>query len=264
MVAVDRVSATIRPGTVTGLIGPNGAGKTSLIDAISGFAPSEGTVRLIGDAGGADDLAGLSAVRRARAGVARSFQSLELFEDSTVFENLSVAADPQDLRSYLRDLVRPVNPPFPPEVVRAIIEFQLDEDLHRDVHDLSYGKRRLLAIARAVAMHPSVLLLDEPAAGLSATESAELAEVVRRLAEDWGMTVLVVEHDMNFVMEVCDEVLVLDFGRLIASGPPEEVRSDPAVIAAYLGDEIDDEPVDSSTAVAAATEPVGGGGGGGA
>ena len=259
--AVDRVSATIRPGTVTGLIGPNGAGKTSLIDAISGFTPSEGRVVLTGD-GNERDLAGLSAVRRARAGVARSFQSLELFEDSTVFENLSVAADPQDLRSYLRDLVQPINPPFPPEVVRAIIEFQLDEDLHRDVHDLSYGKRRLLAIARAVAMHPSVLLLDEPAAGLSATESAELAEVVRRLAEDWGMTVLVVEHDMNFVMGVCDEVLVLDFGRLIASGPPEEVRSDPAVIAAYLGDEIDDD-LDLRSPVAVATEPVGGGGAGG-
>jgi len=242
--AVDSVSYRLEPGTVTGLIGPNGAGKTSLIDAISGFAVAEGRVLLAGGddpSAGEQDLSLQSPVRRARAGVARSFQSLELFEDSTVFENLSVAADPQDLRSYVRDLVRPVNPPFPPEVVRAIVEFQLDEDLHRDVRDLSYGKRRLLAIARAVAMHPSVLLLDEPAAGLSATESAELAEVVRRLAEDWGMAVLVVEHDMNFVMEVCDEVMVLDFGRLIAAGPPEEVQSDPAVIAAYLGDELDDE-----------------------
>jgi sulfate-transporting ATPase len=180
-------------------------------------------------------------MRRARAGLARSFQSLELFEDSTVFENLSVAADPQDLRSYVFDLVWPINPPFPPEVVRAVREFQLDQDLHRDVKDLSYGKRRLLAIARAVAMHPSVLLLDEPAAGLSSTESAELSRVVRRLADNWGMAVLVVEHDMNFVMGVCDQVVVLDFGKLIASGSPEQVSSDPAVIAAYLGDETDDE-----------------------
>ena len=133
------------------------------------------------------DLSKWPAVKRARAGLARSFQSLELFDDSTVFENLSVAADPQDFRSYLRDLVWPVNPPLPPEVVRAITEFDLDEDLHRDVQDLSYGKRRLLAIARAVAMHPSVLLLDEPVAGLSSTESTELARVVRRLADDWGM-----------------------------------------------------------------------------
>lgn len=232
VVAVDQVSARLEPGTVTGLIGPNGAGKTSLIDAISGFASSQGQV-MIDDV----DLSKLSATKRARAGVARSFQSLELFEDATVFENLSVAADPQDLGSYVRDLVRPINPPFPPEVVRAVIEFRLDQDLHRDVKDLSYGKRRLLSIARAVAMHPSVLLLDEPAAGLSSSESMELAGVVRRLAQDWGMTVLVVEHDMNFVMGVCDQVMVLDFGRLIASGSPDEVRTNPAVIAAYLGDD---------------------------
>lgn len=234
--AVNNVSYELRPGTVTGLIGPNGAGKTSLIDAISGFAAAEGSV-LVNDL----DISKLSPTRRARSGVARSFQSLELFEDSTVFENLSVAADPQDLRSYLRDLVWPVNPPFPPEVVRAIVEFQLDHDLHRDVKDLSYGKRRLLAIARAVAMHPSILMLDEPAAGLSSSESEELAVVVRRLAEEWGMAVLVVEHDMNFVMGVCDQVMVLDFGNFIAAGPPEDIRSNPAVIAAYLGDETDED-----------------------
>jgi ABC-type branched-subunit amino acid transport system ATPase component/ABC-type branched-subunit amino acid transport system permease subunit len=235
VIAVNNVSSRLEPGTVTGLIGPNGAGKTSLIDAISGFASASGRV-LVDDV----DLSKQSPMKRARAGVARSFQSLELFEDATVFENLSVAADPQDLGSYIRDLVHPVNPPFPPEVVRAIIEFKLDQDLHRDVKDLSYGKRRLLSIARAVAMHPSVLLLDEPAAGLSSAESMELARVVRRLAEDWGMTVLVVEHDMNFVMGVCDQVMVLDFGHLIASGSPESVRSNPAVIAAYLGDEHDE------------------------
>jgi ABC-type branched-subunit amino acid transport system ATPase component/ABC-type branched-subunit amino acid transport system permease subunit len=237
--AVDAVSFELQPGTVTGLIGPNGAGKTSLIDAISGFAPSTGRVA-VDDR----DISNASAVGRVRAGVARSFQSLELFEDSTVFENLSVAADPQDFGSYLRDLVWPVNPPFPPEVVRAIREFQLDEDLHRDVKDLSYGKRRLLAIARAVAMHPSVLLLDEPAAGLSTTESVELGRLVRRLADDWGMAVLVVEHDMNFVMGVCDRIVVLDFGKMIAADTPSRIRTDPAVIAAYLGDELDDDDID--------------------
>ena len=250
VVAVNNVSYRLEPGKVTGLIGPNGAGKTSLIDALSGFAPASGRV-LIDET----DLSDKSATRRARAGLARSFQSLELFEDSTVFENLSVAADPQDLRSYVRDLVRPINPPFPPEVIRAIVEFQLDEDLHRDVKDLSYGKRRLLAIARAVAMHPSVLLLDEPAAGLSSAESVELARVVRRLADDWGMAVLVVEHDMNFVMGVCDDVMVLDFGVMIASGSPDEVRNNPAVIAAYLGDEVDDIEHAEPSAVAS----VGGG-----
>lgn len=248
VVAVDDVSFTLKPGTITGLIGPNGAGKTSLIDAISGFTAAEGRV-LVDD----EDVSKLSPAKRARTGVARSFQSLELFEDATVFENLSVAADPQDLGSYLRDLVAPANPPFPPEVVRAIIEFQLDNDLHRDVKDLSYGKRRLLAIARAVAMHPSVLMLDEPAAGLSTAESEELAEVVRRLANDWGMAVLVVEHDMNFVNEVCDEVVVLDFGRMIASGPPAEIQSDPAVLAAYLGTEADEVEIDLRDEVGSTT-----------
>ena len=229
--AVDDVSFELRPGQVTGLIGPNGAGKTSLIDALSGFTPSSGQV-LLGDL----DLSRQSPTKRARSGVARSFQSLELFEDSTVFENISVAADPQDFGSYIRDLVWPVNPLFPPEVVRAIQEFGLDDDLHRDVRDLSYGKRRLLAIARSVAMHPSVLMLDEPAAGLSSRESRELGRVVRRLADEWGMAILVVEHDMEFVMDVCDDVLVLDFGRQIAAGSPAEIQSDPAVVAAYLGD----------------------------
>jgi ABC-type branched-subunit amino acid transport system ATPase component/branched-subunit amino acid ABC-type transport system permease component len=260
VVAVNNVSYRLEPGTVTGLIGPNGAGKTSLIDAISGFAPADGRVLIDNE-----DISKLSPTRRARSGVARSFQSLELFEDSTVFENLSVAADPQDLGSYLRDLVWPVNPPFPPEVVRAVVEFQLDHDLHRDVKDLAYGKRRLLAIARAVAMHPSILMLDEPAAGLSSAESEELAVVVRRLAEEWGMAVLVVEHDMNFVMGVCDQVMVLDFGTLIAAGSPDAVRSDPAVIAAYLGDETDDPDVDDDepppSDVAAATAITAAGGG---
>jgi sulfate-transporting ATPase len=254
VVAVDDVSFSLEPGTVTGLIGPNGAGKTSLIDAVSGFTTAQGVVRL-DDV----DLSKRPAVKRARAGISRSFQSLELFEDSTVFENLSVAADPQDLRSYVRDLVRPVNPKFPPEVVRAIIEFKLDQDLHRDVKDLSYGKRRLLAIARAVAMHPSVLMLDEPAAGLSSAESVELAAVVRRLAADWGIAVLVVEHDMNFVMGVCDTVLVLDFGKLIASGSPQAVRADPAVVAAYLGVAVD-EAVESDRAAESTPATVAGGG----
>ncbi|MDA3025527.1 MAG: branched-chain amino acid ABC transporter permease/ATP-binding protein [Actinomycetota bacterium] len=235
--AVDHVGFTIEPGTICGLIGPNGAGKTSLIDALTGFtSTAEGRVR-VGDV----DITSMGATGRVQSGMARSFQSLELFDDTTVFENLSVAADPQNIGAYFRDLVWPVLPKFGPEVVRAIEEFNLDEDLHREVSDLSYGKRRLLAIARSVAMHPSVLLLDEPAAGLSSVESAELARVVRRLADEWGMSILLVEHDMNFVMGVCDKVVVIDFGVKIAEGTPSEVRNDQAVIAAYLGQQTDED-----------------------
>jgi sulfate-transporting ATPase len=231
--AVDSVSLRVRPGKITGLIGPNGAGKTTLIDAIGGFTrTTAGTISLDGV-----NISGWSPVRRARAGLGRSFQSLELFEDSSVLDNLRTASDGHDKVSYLRDLVYPINPPLSSEALSASAEFGLDEDLDRLVEDLPYGRRRLLAIARAVASQPSVLLLDEPAAGLGDVETAELAHVVRRLASEWGMGVLLVEHDMSFVMAVCDEIVVLDFGRKISEGVPDQVRNDPAVIAAYLGEE---------------------------
>ena len=240
VVAVSDVSFTVSPGKILGLIGPNGAGKTTLIDAVTGFtALKAGTVRL-----GSRDLTSRSVVSRARAGLSRSFQSLELFEDMTVLDNLRAAADPQDVRSYVSDPFVPRNPPLPAELVAAIREFDLEADLRRAVEDLPYGRRRLLAIARAVATKPSILLLDEPAAGLGDHESAELAHLVRRLADDWGIGILLVEHDMNFVMSVCDEVAVLDFGRRISLGLPDEIRNDPAVIAAYLG--ADDGSADES------------------
>jgi ABC-type branched-subunit amino acid transport system ATPase component/branched-subunit amino acid ABC-type transport system permease component len=229
--AVDDVTLEVRPGQILGLIGPNGAGKTSFIDAVTGFTKfSEGRLWL-----GDSDITTWSPAKRARAGLGRSFQSLELFEDSTVLENLRVASDPREWVSYLRDLVYPVNPPLSAEVVTAIREFGFEDSLDRTVEDLSYGERRLLAIARAIAAGPSVLLLDEPAAGLGDAETAELARLVKRMAEDFGVAVLLVEHDMNLVMGICDELVVLEFGRTIAAGEPAEVRGDPAVIAAYLG-----------------------------
>ncbi|MCL3818609.1 branched-chain amino acid ABC transporter permease/ATP-binding protein [Aeromicrobium wangtongii] len=243
--AVCEVSLSVRPGSIVGLIGPNGAGKTSFIDAVTGFTKaSSGRLRL-DDV----DISGWSAVRRARAGMGRSFQSLELFEDSTVMENLRTASDPRDRFSYFRDLFAPVNPPLPAAALVATREFGFSDKTDRYVASLSYADRRLLAIARAVASEPSVLMLDEPAAGLGQVESAELASLVRRLADEWGMGILLVEHDMDFVMSVCDEIVVLDFGQKISEGRPETVRHDAAVIAAYLGSsEPDDEPVDEPVA----------------
>ncbi|MER5182412.1 branched-chain amino acid ABC transporter permease/ATP-binding protein [Streptomyces sp. NPDC002896] len=232
VVAVDGLSLDVQPGRVVGLIGPNGAGKTSAIDAVTGFTrAASGTVRL-----GDRDVTRLPVHRRAAAGLSRSFQSLELFEDMTVLDNLYAACDRPGPWAYLTDLVRPGSRPLPAQVLVVVKEFGLQGSLDRPVGDLSYGERRLLAIARAVATSPSVLLLDEPAAGLSDDETQELAHLVRRLAEEWGMGVLLVEHDVDMVMSVCDEVVVLDFGRRICVGTPEEVRRDPAVRAAYLGD----------------------------
>jgi sulfate-transporting ATPase len=247
-VAVNSVSLQLRPGKVTGLIGPNGAGKTTLIDAVTGFTRMrEGSIMLDGK-----PITKWSVARRARAGVGRSFQSLELFEDSSVLDNLRVASDTQSLWVYASDLIRPKTPPLSGIVVSAIKEFGLEDDLDRKVSDLPYGKRRLLAIARAVAMRPQVLLLDEPAAGLGGVESGELANLVRRLASEWGMAILLVEHDVNFVMSICDDVVVLDFGREISRGAPSKVRADPAVIASYLGEDTEAALEPQAAAVAGA------------
>lgn len=236
--AVDNVSFTVNPGEVVALIGPNGAGKSTCIDAITGFVKSTGRITLDGK-----DITRLHAFRRARLGMGRSFQSLELFESLTVRDNLLIAADEGNWTTYAWDLVAPKRPALGALALAAVREFGLETDLETRVDDLPYGKRRLVAVARAMAGEPSVLLLDEPAAGLGDEETAEFEHVIRRIA-GWGVAVLLVEHDMKLVMGVSDQVVVMETGKLLAVGTPQEVRTNPTVVEAYLGRGVDSaEPV---------------------
>lgn len=261
---LNGVSLSVRPGQVVGLIGPNGAGKTTMIDVITGYvAPRSGSVKL-GDV----SLRGRRAHQRARAGIARSYQSLELFDDLSVLENLLIASERCRWWHYLRDPFFPGKSRVTEALAHAIDAFGLREVLDRLPTELPYGQRRLVAIARAVAAEPSVLLLDEPAAGLSQPEREELGELVRYLADRRGIAVMLIEHDVEMVLKLCDEVVALDFGRVIAQGPPDQMRSDEALIASYLGrsedhaDEVDadgatgDDTSDSAEPAGAATSRV--------
>ncbi len=236
VVAVDDVSLVVKPGEIVGLIGPNGAGKTTIIDAVTGFVKTtSGAIAL-------DDrrINGWSATKRARQGLRRSFQSLELFEDISIEDNIRVGTATGSAMSWVTDLIWPGTHALGPTAVSAIHEFDLERHLHQIPDELPYGRRRLVGIARAVASGPSVVMLDEPAAGLDETESRELATLIRRLADDRGMAVLLVEHDVGLVMSTCDRIVVIDFGRVIASGTPAEVRANDAVRDAYLGSADDD------------------------
>ena len=246
VIALDDVSLTVRPGEILGLIGPNGAGKTTLIDATTGMTRRY-TGRILFNG---KPLEKLSATSRARLGIGRSFQSLELFEDLNVIDNLRAASDQPRWHNYATDLVIPRTSALPAAVVAAIREFDLVEELHRKPRELPFGRRRLVGIARAVAYQPSVLLLDEPASGLDDRESRELVTLLRRLADEWKFAILLVEHNMSVVMSVSDRVHALDFGKTIATGSPDTVRADPAVLSAYLGVE---EPGAAESASATAT-----------
>ena len=229
--ALQDVSLEVAPGEIHGVIGPNGAGKTTLIDAVTGFVTAgRGSVSI-----GGDDITRWPARRRAAAGVSRSFQSLELFEDLTILENIAVACERPGPARYLLDLLHPGRIRLTGSAMEALRDFNLADSLDKKPGEVSFGQRKIVAIARAMASAPAVILLDEPAAGLDDHEAGELSGVIVRLARDWGVGVLLVEHKVDMVMSISDRITVLEGGRILATGTAAQVATNPAVVDAYLG-----------------------------
>jgi branched-chain amino acid transport system ATP-binding protein len=213
--ALKGVNIAVPPGEIRGLIGPNGAGKSTLIDVLSGRAQSwSGAVKMFGN-----DIGAMSAQQRRRSGLARSFQRTNIFPDLTVIDQLEIAARTAET----------------PNIDEIMSELTLTALAHKRAADTSYGDQRRLDLALALIGRPKILLLDEPAAGLSIKESLDLAHNLRDLAARWGVTVLLVEHDMEVVFSICDRITVLHLGGTLAEGTPNEIREIPEVITAYLG-----------------------------
>lgn len=227
--AVDSFTMHVDRGAVVGLIGPNGAGKTTFIDALTGFTPSTGTVVFDGNS-----IDGMPPHQRAQHGLSRTFQSLELFEDLTVRENLLTASARHRWWSVVTDLLLPRRAVDDDNLTWVLDLLGLNEVSDKLPGELSHGKRKLVSVARALIARPKLLLLDEPAAGLSSSESLSFGSELTKL-RDAGITIFLVDHDMGLVLSTCDHIYVLEFGSLIAEGSPAEIRRDARVISAYLG-----------------------------
>jgi branched-chain amino acid transport system ATP-binding protein len=235
--ALDGVSLDVAPGSITALIGPNGAGKTSAFNAISGFyKPRTGTVRLDGR-----DITSVPARARAGLGLARTFQNIALFRGMTVLDNIKLGRHAHLKTNVLDALLyygraRREEMELRAEIERDVIDFlELDHIRNVPVAILPYGLQKKVELARALAMRPRILMLDEPVAGMNREETEDMARAILDVRDEWGVTVLLVEHDMGMVMDISDHVCVLNFGRRIAAGTPAEVRADEEVIRAYLG-----------------------------
>ena len=230
--AVKDVSFTCRPGEILGMIGPNGAGKTTVFNLITGFiAPSRGRVRFEGR-----DISETSATEICRLGIARTFQGIRLFKHMTVLENVWLGQNHRVKHGFLARLAgRETELTLKREVEALLEEFHLNSKRDHRAGDLPFGEMRRLEICRALATSPKLVLLDEPAAGLSPVETEQLIADLRRLPKR-GLSVVIIEHDMNVALGLSDRVVVLNFGERIAMGPPDEVKRNPDVINAYLGD----------------------------
>lgn len=235
--AVDDFEVTIEKGQLYGLIGPNGAGKTTVFNLLTGvYKPSEGIITLDGR-----NITGLKTIEINKAGIARTFQNIRLFKDLSVLDNVKAGLHNHYKYSTFAGILRMPNY-F--KIEKAMIEkamellkvFELDEEADYLAANLPYGKQRKLEIARALATEPKLLLLDEPAAGMNPNETKELMDTIRFVRDNFDMTILLIEHDMKLVSGICEELTVLNFGRILAQGSTGKVLNDPQVITAYLGE----------------------------
>lgn len=235
--AVSNLNLSVEEGSLVGLIGPNGAGKTTVFNMISGMVrPSEGSILFAGE-----DTTRLPAHAVTRRGLARTFQNIRLFSDLTVLANVKIAHHKHVKYGFLKALSHVGIKEEEEEIAHSsmrLLEFLgLEDKADQVAGNLPYGEQRLLEIARALATKPRLLLLDEPAAGMNPNETVELMELIRRIREEFSVTIFLIEHDMNLVMGICEYITVLDYGMTIAEGTPEEIRTNRRVIKAYLGEE---------------------------
>ena len=234
--ALEGFEIKIEPKEIVGLIGPNGAGKTTVFNLLTGvYHPTEGSIELEGK-----NIVGKKTYDITSSGIARTFQNIRLFRDMSVLDNVKVAMNGQMKYSVLSGMLR--LPAYwkeekrVDEKARELLRVMNLEDLaDSNAKNLPYGQQRKLEIARALAANPKILLLDEPAAGMNPTETLELRETIKSIREQFQIAILLIEHDMSFVMGICERLVVLDYGKIIAAGLPDEVRKDEKVITAYLG-----------------------------
>ena len=235
--AVDELSMKIEKGGLAGLIGPNGAGKTTAFNMLTGvYRPTDGGIRL-----GGQNLVGKKPHEICKMGVARTFQNIRLFPKLTVLDNVKVGLHNQVTYNLVESMLhlgsyRKKEQEMDRRALEILKVFDLDREAGNLAANLPYGKQRKLEIARALATDPKLLLLDEPAAGMNPNETGELMDTIRLVREKYGVTILLIEHDMKLVQGICEYLYVLNFGKLLAEGTPKEVLNDPAVIKAYLGD----------------------------
>ena len=236
--AVSNVDLEIKEGELVGLIGPNGAGKTTVFNLLTGvYEPTEGTIIFKGQ-----KINGLAPYKISHRGIARTFQNIRLFGDLSVIDNVKIAYHQHVSYNILSGILRlPNYYKGEKEIYQKAYDLLKIFDLHEKENELAknlpYGQQRRLEIARALATKPSLLLLDEPAAGMNPQETQNLMDLIRWIRKEFNLTILLIEHDMSLVMGICERIYVLDYGMIIAHGTPDEIKSNPRVIEAYLGEE---------------------------